>query len=131
MGLMIDDSLDSVEREFKGITFIIGSANDHDYRNKISDLVRREHRMGKKDLSAEDDDLIFSKAAYKTVLRGWKNFKLNGVDVPFTYENCVDVLTSNPNARKFIFVIANEAAEFDREWNEKILGESGTTSTGT
>jgi hypothetical protein len=121
MGLMISDVVDTVEREYKGVTFKIGSVTDIAYRTKLNQLLTRAKKMGKKEFSVEEDDLMYAEAAYGTILKGWSGFVVSGQEVPFTKENALDLLTSDLNARRFIQVISEEAGEFDREWNEETV----------
>ena len=130
MGLQIVETLDVVEREYKGVTFLIGSAKSKDFRQRVDLAIKRKSRTGDASkLSVDDTDLIQAEAAVGTVLVGWKNFKYKGDDIPFNHNNAVDLLTSDMHAREFIFSVANSLEEFELQANADLLKKSPPLTT--
>lgn len=132
MGLQIVDTLDIVEREYKGVIFSIGSAKSKEFRQRVDLAIKRKSRTGDASkLSVEDTDLIQAEAAVGTVLVGWKGFKYKGEEIPFTRDNAVDLLTSDMYAREFIFSVANSLEEFELQANADLLKKSPPLTTTT
>lgn len=125
MALKITQTIETVEREYKGVKLIIGRSNSFEFRSKLQLETKRRSRGGDfSKLSTSDQDEAMASASVGTVLCGWSNFKVNGVEIPFTPENAKDLLLSDPDAKEFILAVGSELAEFEDAAKEELQKKS-------
>lgn len=142
MALVITKTVDTIKRDYHGVTLEIARGNNRAYRDKFSRLKKKlvpqggnRHRKRSAEeeferMSAEEQDKLLSEAYAGTVLVGWENFNIDGKAVPFSEENAGDLLFNDDMLRDFV---AYEATEFDAylaEGKESLVKKSPTPTAG-
>lgn len=126
MSISITKAVKQVVRDYKGVSFTIGRANNHEYRQRLQLEIKRRSRTGDfAKLSIEDQDEAIASAGAGTVLLGWENLEVEGgVLIAFSPGNARDLLLSDPDAREFIFAVASSVEEFEQDYNDLLAKKS-------
>lgn len=95
----------------------------------VSEIARRMRAFKGKRNNLDAQEVIDEtcQALAKHILVGWKNFTINGEEVPYTFENAYDLLKNDDDCREFIIEFADDASNFFKEEVEEIVGKSLTT----
>ena len=132
MTISITKAAQQVVREYKGVSFTIARANNHEYRQRLQLEIKRRSRVNDfSKLSIEDQDEAIACSAAGTVLRDWDNLEIDGVQIGFTVENAKDLLLNDPDAREFIFAVASTVEEYEQDYNELLQKKSLPASIGS
>lgn len=140
--------------ELQGIFFEVGEIKERDGEGKevkkpirfkiaraggansaFSKAMERESKPFKraiqtKTLSNEKADEIYKRAFISSVLLGWENVRdQNNVELPFTFDTALQLLTDLPDLFVDLREAATDAALFREEVLEHDLGNSGPSSS--
>lgn len=126
----------SKELEVKGVdvpvsedcTLRIARMNNTAYKTYFNELIepyRMQIRTGT--MSEEIADAILIKSVAKTILLGWEGLKLDGRDIPYSFDNAVKALTEYKDFRDMVVSIAQDMDLF----REKEMSDSAKNSEPT
>jgi len=130
--MLITQKNDTVDREYpycKGVTLIIARSNNHDYRAKVSRLLKQAKRHTKdiNSLTLEQDDKLICSAMAGTVLVGWQGMPGN---IPFDEATATDLLINDIDVREFVSAVSSDMADFIAEEKAALVKKSPTPTTG-
>lgn len=114
---------------FRGAEVLVARSNSKRYR----DAVKR-HRAAfqsiidaRVPLSDDQIEKMTIEVAADAVLLGWRGFEEDGVEVPYSRDNAVRLLTEHPEFRDDIANIANSEDNFRIKAAEADAGNSPTS----
>ena len=103
-----------------GIKLLVARIGNPEYQKefqKISKPHRRALRQGR--LNDEVAERLLTKVMAKNILLDWKGLEEDGVELPYSYENAVRILTDYKDLRDYVSDIANEMDSFKAEEDEE------------
>lgn len=123
--LKITQTVDTVERDYHGVTLKIARANNSAFVQKYRTLIRPvRDEMERGELSVDRDRELLCRALAGTVLVGWSGLESEGVPVDFTEENAASLLFYDVDAREFIAGVAGKVDAFLQEGTETAVKKS-------
>lgn len=133
---------ETIEREFKGVTLVIARGDNRDFRDKHRKLVNKAKHASSankrkkfngewaESLSAEDNDKLKAQAFAGTILVGWRDFNIDGKEIPFSEENAADLLFHDSQCMNFIDEESDDLDAFYKEEKEALVKKSPKATAG-
>jgi hypothetical protein len=95
----------------------IGNPNYQKRFQALSKPYRRSIRRGT--LSDEVAEKLLVQCLSETIVLNWEGVEENGVEIPYSKDNAIMILTKYPELRNYVNDIANELEGFQEESNEE------------
>jgi hypothetical protein len=99
--------------EYRGVKLLVARANNNKFKREFKRLSaphRRAIQKGK--LDEETANSIVVRSAAVGLLRGWKNFIVDGKEVEFSLKNAIDLLKSDPDCLDYIQEFADDVDNY-------------------
>lgn len=107
-----------------------GGANSNFAKSMERESKPFKRAIQTKTLSNEKADEIYRRAFISGVLLGWENVRdANNAELPFTFDNALQLFTDLPDLFNDLREAATDAALFREEVLEHDLGNSGPSSS--
>jgi len=116
----------------EGVRIKLARIGNAEYQKELTRLQRPHRRAIRRGtLSDAISESILNKVVAKTIVLDWEGLAEDGVEIPYSYENCLRILNTYKDFRDQIVEIASEMDYFRAELDEEAEGNSESSSSGT
>ena len=119
----VDDSLQTngAWAEYHGVELLIARSGNSKYKSAFRHKIKPyKKQIDNGTLPPETSDRILSETIAETVLLGWRGLEADGKDVPYTLDNAIDLLTSDPDCRDFVMSFSEDMENFFKKDDEEL-----------
>jgi len=99
--------------EYRGVKLLIARGNNIKFKREFKRLSAPHSRaISKGRLDEQTANDIVVRSAAVGLLRGWKNFIVDGEEVEFNVQNAIDLLRSDPDCLDYVQEFADDVDNY-------------------
>ena len=112
-----DAAREGVWINYRGVDLCIARANNEKFKNTFLRLTKGYKNSANMTEDVAED--VLCKSLTCNVLTNWRNFSIDGKELEFNKENCLELLVEDPDCRMFILEFAQDIENYLEEEQAK------------
>ncbi len=111
--------------KYRGVDLCIARSNNTKFKSYFRKLTAPyQTDMDEGRMSEEVSIDIMAQALGKEVLVDWKNFVINGEEIPYSPSNSKELLLNDPDCQDFVMSFSEKVTNYFTDQKEIVSGES-------
>lgn len=115
---------EGVWTEYLGVELLIARITNDVYKRAFRRLSKpHQKKIDNRTIDDKTTKDILAKSVAKGLLRDWKGFVIDGKEIPYSYENAVQLLKNDPDCLDFVMEFAQDLDNYIVEQQEETKKE--------
>ncbi len=116
---------DGAWTNYRGVDLRIARANNDNFKKTFMRLARPYRKdIAQDNLDEKISESIMCEAIADAVLVDWKNFSINGTEVPYSRANAIALLKNDADCRKFVQDFSADLSNYISRDKEEVVAKS-------
>lgn len=104
--------VNGVWAQYEGVDVLIARMNNASFLRALREKASSTVEGSLQSMSVEKSDVLMIEVMAEHILKGWKPFQFDEQEIEYNLENCISLLTHDPDFRDYISDYSRNVSNF-------------------